>query len=313
MELKQLRYFARLCSDLNFTAAARNLYITQQALSRSIRGLENELGVKLFIREHGGLRLTRQGADYKKVVTRALGELDEAGLQFRIQSGRQKVMLRVGFCCGTSAYIQGFCSGYLAENPMTEFVKLEMPDRQCEESLLSGNLDITFVTGVPDRKRFRCIHLLDFSIYVAMSASHPLARRACIRPEDLNSQPLYDAGDEFNVHRHIKGYCKAKGVSLQYKAHSLDKLMLLHTIKNEGGMMFLTSNDVENMGSLDGGIVAVPFTQGEFRGQIYAICPKSGLTSGLTENLFQYLFAQAKSVTADDPANHSEMEGACHE
>lgn len=56
MELKQLEYYLQLCDDLSFTGAARKLFITQQALSRSIHNLEKELGVPLFVRNSGNLK-----------------------------------------------------------------------------------------------------------------------------------------------------------------------------------------------------------------------------------------------------------------
>ena len=48
MELRQIQYFIQLYKDLNITRASRNLYISQQGLSKSINRLEEELGFSLF-------------------------------------------------------------------------------------------------------------------------------------------------------------------------------------------------------------------------------------------------------------------------
>ena len=54
MELKQIQYFVTLCASKNMTLAAKELFITQQALSKAVISLERELGLSLFIRNPKG-------------------------------------------------------------------------------------------------------------------------------------------------------------------------------------------------------------------------------------------------------------------
>ncbi|MCI5502505.1 MAG: LysR family transcriptional regulator, partial [Eubacterium sp.] len=58
MELRQIQYFIQLYKDLNITRASRNLYISQQGLSKSINRLEEELGFSLFHRYPSGVTPT---------------------------------------------------------------------------------------------------------------------------------------------------------------------------------------------------------------------------------------------------------------
>ena len=61
MEFRQLQHFLVVAQELNFSKAAQKSYITQQALSKSIKILEKELGVPLFERLPRGLALTEYG------------------------------------------------------------------------------------------------------------------------------------------------------------------------------------------------------------------------------------------------------------
>ena len=81
MTLLQLRYFLAACEAGSFTAAADSLYVSQPTLAQQIRRLEDELGVRLFVRTGRRLRLTEAGtllrANAERVVA-ALAETEEA-------------------------------------------------------------------------------------------------------------------------------------------------------------------------------------------------------------------------------------------
>lgn len=72
MELRHIRYFLAVATELNFTRAARKLCIAQPPLSRQIQDLEEELGVKLFERKPHALQLTEEGALFKQYATQVL-------------------------------------------------------------------------------------------------------------------------------------------------------------------------------------------------------------------------------------------------
>lgn len=76
--LNALRMFDAAARHLNFRRAAEELNLTQGAVAQQVRGLEADLGVKLFEREARGLSLTTQGRDYHSSVGRALGLIHQA-------------------------------------------------------------------------------------------------------------------------------------------------------------------------------------------------------------------------------------------
>ena len=64
MNTTQLECFLEVANCLNFSRAAERLQLTQPAVSHQIKSLEDELGVKLFIRTSKSVRLTREGHAY---------------------------------------------------------------------------------------------------------------------------------------------------------------------------------------------------------------------------------------------------------
>ena len=72
MELRQLKYFVKTAQTLNFSEAARALFVTQSTLSQQIRCLEQELGVELFQRSSHSVALTESGEHLLPIAVRTL-------------------------------------------------------------------------------------------------------------------------------------------------------------------------------------------------------------------------------------------------
>src|SRR5512137_3211875 len=78
-----LRGFEAAGRLLSFTRAAEELFVTQSALSRQVKALEDALGAPLFERRHRALALTAQGAQFHREVTAALASLAQASERVR--------------------------------------------------------------------------------------------------------------------------------------------------------------------------------------------------------------------------------------
>ena len=76
MELRHLQHFIVVAEELNFTRAADRVHIVQSALSSSIRGLEEELQVRLFVRSTRQVRLTPAGLAFLEKAREALRVID---------------------------------------------------------------------------------------------------------------------------------------------------------------------------------------------------------------------------------------------
>lgn len=83
MELRHIRYFLAVASELNFTKAAQKLCIAQPPLSRQIQDLEEELGVKLFDRRPHALQLTEEGAVFKQYAVQVLDLVNKSTEEIR--------------------------------------------------------------------------------------------------------------------------------------------------------------------------------------------------------------------------------------
>ena len=92
MELRQLRYFIGVAESLNFSEAARNLYVTQSTLSQQIKALEDELGTTLFQRDSHSVELTETGARLLPLAQRTVQDAESCKSQIQdMQDLRQLI------------------------------------------------------------------------------------------------------------------------------------------------------------------------------------------------------------------------------
>ena len=98
MELRHLRYFVAVAEGQNvLRAATQTLHVSQPAVSRQIRDLEDELGVQLFERTGKSIRLTNPGRVFLKAVREVLERVDEAVKETRAVAGADETEQHVGY------------------------------------------------------------------------------------------------------------------------------------------------------------------------------------------------------------------------
>ena len=78
MELRQLKYFVKSAEYLNFSVAAKHLYITQSTLSQQIKQLEYELGFELFLRNSRHIQLTEAGEEFLPFARKTILDAEDA-------------------------------------------------------------------------------------------------------------------------------------------------------------------------------------------------------------------------------------------
>src|SRR5688572_20028381 len=98
MELHLLRSFREVARERSFTAAAKNLVLTQPAVSQQVKALEEELGERLFDRSGREVRLTPAGETLLEAAERVFATVDDAVR--RIREARTSDEGRVTLACG---------------------------------------------------------------------------------------------------------------------------------------------------------------------------------------------------------------------
>ncbi len=188
MDLTQLQYFRCIAEEENLTRAAERLYVAQPNLSVSISRLEAELGVSLFERRRGRIRLTDTGRLFLEHVNQVLGKLDD-GIQ-AVRAFELHPDERVRVAGGLVDLVGDLLKGFLADNPRLSFHQISCRNSEVPHRVLDGDADIGFLfgecslPGLEYRELDRCERI------VQLAANHPLAGRDRLSLADLNDEPL---------------------------------------------------------------------------------------------------------------------------
>lgn len=189
MLYQRIRCFLEVAACLNFSTAAQNLYISQQAVTRQIAALEEELGIKLFYRTTRRVELTPAGSILRDDFAQINRQIADSIRRARELDASGKDLLRVGFLSALSRKDIVL--------PVTEFLKQQYPWMELDirlmdfvalrNGLLDSKLDLCLTTSNDWRlwPGVQATILQKKQFQVVFSTRHPLARLKKIQLEDL--------------------------------------------------------------------------------------------------------------------------------
>ncbi len=193
MELRHLRYFTAVAEEQNITRAAARLHVSQPPLSRQIRDLEDELGVKLFRRTAKSIELTEAGKIFLTEARAVLLRTDQAVQAVRAVANAARGQVRVGYAPSLTVEILPKALKLFEEkNPGARVALHDCSTEECARKLTERKLDIGL--GVkPDSKTWRGLVFEKLGAYplcCAVAATHPLARKRAVPIVQLKAERI---------------------------------------------------------------------------------------------------------------------------
>jgi DNA-binding transcriptional LysR family regulator len=182
MELTRLKSFVVLAERLHFGEAARLLHLSQPALSKQVRQLEEEIGAPLLERGRHGARLTEVGILFAEEARRLVRQADTALEQGRRAARGEVGRLAIGFGFSTLTFVPRIISKFRLRRPGVEVELRDMSTPEQLESLRAGRLHLGFVR-LPAGKGLRQLPVLEDRLVLACPSSSKRSRN----PRDFSS------------------------------------------------------------------------------------------------------------------------------
>ena len=242
MELRHLRFFVAVAEEGSLLAAAqRRLHTSQPSLSRQIRDLEAEVGVKLLERQVRGVALTPAGRVFFDHARLALAQVEAATDGARRAGQPEKVSLSLGFLAGQEVVWLPHALRILREEwPGAEITLSSQSSPDLAAGLMRGELDIAFLRREVNATDLSFKLLAKEPLIAVLPAGHRLTTRKKIRPQDL-AREIYISSARISpvLKSVIHDYALKSGITLkaEYDGENLPAAMSLVT--STGGVTLI--------------------------------------------------------------------------
>jgi DNA-binding transcriptional LysR family regulator len=247
IELRQLRYFAKVAELEHFGRASEELHIVQPALSRQVRQLEEELGVELFERLPRGVKLTPAGVFLSERAGQLLADVDRLISATKLAAKGQRGFLRVGFADGTilSGHVPEIIKRFRNHYPEVELELVPATSVAQAELLTNGTINLGFVYWLPAQQENVKHHEINKeNIVLAVPKAHPLASRKTVRLLDLVGYPFVwiKRSNSPMYYDLILSKCNQAGLTLNVVQEGTTETIILSLVEAGIGITFMTES-----------------------------------------------------------------------
>jgi|TARA_R110001592_G_scaffold65793_1_gene202096 DNA-binding transcriptional LysR family regulator len=228
MELRHLRCFLAVAEELHFARAAERLHIEQSPLSRAIKELEEDLGVRLFNRTTRSTRLTRAGQLFLDHVPRIFTALDQARGSVQAAAAGFHGQLRLALSDGiTPPRLTALLAQCREEEPQVDIRLFEVPLGQQLRGLHEDLYDLGFAQSPEVGDGIVAMPAWSDPLVVAVPARHPLLAYQRIPLDEVLRHPLVACdpqsceGHCHQIRRILRGADREPLVVEQVSSHDL--------------------------------------------------------------------------------------------
>ena len=239
MELRQLQYFLMVAQEQSFAKAAKKTYVSQQALSKSVLSLEQELGVPLFERLPHGVELTEYGQTLLKKAYRITNSVNEAVSEIHSMKDNVGRTIQLAITTGVEDTFQvkdllRFQDIY----PQYRISTIASTDREIERMMLSEKIELGILGARGDSSKLDFTCLRESATLLAVHRDNPLSQRASVCLEDLKEECFISGASDYYANNRMRAICNMLGFTPDVR-HQTENITYIAQLVDNGQGIFL--------------------------------------------------------------------------
>ena len=239
IELRHLRYFLAVADNLHFRKAADKLFISQPGLSKQIKQLEDDLGVKLFERHNRKVELTKTGEYMKDAVAKNLKNLDSIFNHAKLFDDGVEGSLRFGYVgSAMQEVIPKLLLKYRQTHPNVVFSLNEMDNNRQVQALLEQDIDLGFVRTNRVPKGLEIMPVFEDTFSLVLPKSHKLDESNFKDLSQLEGEPfiLFDTSYSESYHEVVMQIFDDFGFVPQISHYTVNAGSIFRLVENKLGV-----------------------------------------------------------------------------
>jgi DNA-binding transcriptional LysR family regulator len=247
VEIRQLKAFVAIAESGTFTAGALRVHVTQAAISMQIRQLETELGARVFVRAPRHVILTEAGEHLLQRARQILREHDAAVDEIAELAGAERGRLRVGSASAMvlTEPLPKILKELRKQHPAAEIAVISGTSEALVDQILSGELDIAFVSLPVDVRGIQTERLRDDQLVAIASPRHKLAKQRTVSAYTLAGEKLILGERGGNTRRLIDQFFAQAGVTLHVVMELSRQAAIRRMVEEDMGVGIVTLQSVK--------------------------------------------------------------------
>jgi DNA-binding transcriptional LysR family regulator len=187
----RLKVFKSVATNLSFTKASQELFISQPAISKHIQELEREFNTRLFDRLGNKIQLTSAGKLLLDHSVRILKDYQRLDFDMNAMQQQFRGELRIGASTTISQYVMPeILAAFLKAYPQIKVTMLSGNSRDIEAALSTNRIDIGMVEGIKNQPQMKYVPFMRDELVAIVRKENPLAEKGEITVEELRAQPI---------------------------------------------------------------------------------------------------------------------------
>lgn len=290
MELRHLRYFVAVAEEGGITRAAARLHVSQPPLSRQIRALEEDLGVRLVDRDARPIALTPAGRLFFQEARAILQRVDDAVRRVRELPDESAGEIRVGYSpVPSTELLPRVLQIHRMTHPQVRVVLLDLASTEILSQIKARELDLAIAVR-PLLKKSDGLDfepLAEMPIGVLVPNDHAFAGRRSVTAEEALAQPLiaFARADYPDYHAWLNGVIRRSGRKPRIVAYADGATSLMAAVQAGQGVAFGPPTYAEAAGKRATYLPILPEVQPIVLGAILRSGKRSALEEGFLESL----------------------------
>jgi len=206
MEIRQLMYFIEVVKQKSMTKASEKLHVSQPALSKGVKSLEEEIGITLINRSNKTHELTDAGHIVYEYAQKILAQMDEMATTLHDMTNLARGSINIGIppMIG-SLFFPKVIAAFHKAYPNIQINIKEYGAAKVVKSVEEGEFEIgVAVLPIIDESSFHVFHLVSEEIKLIVHEQHPLSKRQKVHMKELIDEEFIFYSEEFALYEMMK-------------------------------------------------------------------------------------------------------------
>ena len=273
MDIRHLKYFLEVARQKSFTRAAETLHVSQSAISKMIKDLEEELGFFLFNRSSKQIQLTDTGETFllhaQEVVTLFNNLSVEVESAAKLDKG--KVVIGLPPITGSTRFAQ-LLGEFKKKYQQIDIALFEYGSKTIELGIQDGSIDIGIICNLPDSNAYHSFALSNDPLWVIASPEHHISRLSEVGLAELSNEQFVMYREDFSLHHAIVNNCIAAGFQPNIIFETTQRELMTQLVATNLGVALLPSKTCAELDSKS--IKAIPLVRPQIHHQMSIIWKK---------------------------------------